>query len=226
MKIALISDTHEQHFKITVPECDLLIHAGDFTYNGDIQAIRRFNEWLEQIPAKHKVVIAGNHDLSLDPNNRYYRTCMDHLGGVPAESLLTNCIYLNDSGCEIEGLKIWGSPIQPWFHDWAFNRTRGEEIDAHWQKIPEDTDILVTHGPPAGILDKPFGKMAPVGCEMLMRHVIRVRPMLMVFGHIHGSAGIHRDSHTTFVNASSVDEAYRIRKEPVVLIDSNEEWPL
>ncbi|MFN8395634.1 MAG: metallophosphoesterase [Bacteroidia bacterium] len=118
-----------------------------------------------------------------------------------------NVIYLNDSGVEIEGVKIWGSPIQPWFFDWAFNRQRGADIAKHWALIPEDTDILVTHGPPYGILDRTDdGKL--VGCEELIKVVERIRPKIHVFGHIHEAHGSLIKDGTHYVNASILNLRY------------------
>ena len=140
MKIICISDTHNLHKELKIPDGDILIHAGDMTCIGGIYEIKEFNQCLGTLPQRHKIVVAGNNDL-------YFES-------VPllANLLITNAVYLNDSGIEIEGLKIWGSPISPNYQDWAFNRERGEAIRKHWEMIPEDTDILITHCPPFGIL--------------------------------------------------------------------------
>lgn len=118
------------------------------------------------------------------------------------------------------GLKFWGSPIQPWFHDWAFNRWRGSltegSIKKHWDMIPDDTDVLITHGPPKGFGDRPFGREKPVGCDDLLAAVLRIKPKLHVFGHIHGGYGFDVFNGTIFLNASSVDEAYKPVNSPVV----------
>jgi Icc-related predicted phosphoesterase len=119
--------------------------------------------------------------------------------------LITNAIYLEDSGITIEGLKIWGSPISPNYHSWAFNCERGEEIRKHWDLIPEDTDILITHCPPFGILDfDPEGK--PKGCEDLLTIIQqKVKPRLHIFGHLHDAHGQIQIGETLFVNASMVN---------------------
>lgn len=212
MKIVLISDTHTKEEKLNLPEGDLLLHAGDLSYDGHLACLNDFNEWCGRQKAKFKygiVAIAGNHDLTLDPNNIRYKPA--------AKDLFTNFTYLDDSGTEINGLKIWGSPIQPWFHDWAFNRQRGTEIKDHWDLIPDTTDVLITHGPPYGILDKPFGRRPSVGCVDLLEAVNRIKPKLHVFGHIHGDYGIQVVNGITFVNASSVDEAYAPVHKPIVV---------
>ena len=202
MKIVCLSDTHQQHRKLTIPAGDLLIHAGDVTMNGSLDVIRDFNAWLGELPHRHKVMIAGNHDRNFErePETR---------------ALITNAIYLEDSGCTIEELKFWGSPVSPWFFDWSFNRQRGPDIKRHWDMIPRDTNVLITHGPPNGKLDTIRSGSAHLGCEDLAHAVAEIKPLLHVFGHIHGGYGIERDGTTTFVNASMVDEAYGAVNPPI-----------
>ena len=192
MKIICISDTHNQHENLIVPDGDLLIHAGDITSTGDKEDLIKFNNWFGNLPHKYKIVIAGNHD--------FY--CETH----PEEThqILSNAIYLNDSGVTIEGLNIWGSPISPTFHHWAFMKNRGEDIRKHWEMIPENTDILITHCPPFGILDKTdSGKNE--GCEDLLAFIqTKIKPQLHVFGHIHEAYGQTQISDTQYINASVV----------------------
>jgi hypothetical protein len=145
IRIVCISDTHGQHAKLSAPAGDVLVHAGDFMAFGDApKEIVDFNHWLGKQPHRFKVVIAGNHDLMFER----------HPGA--AKELLSNAIYLENSGTELLGLKFWGSPVQPEFNNWAFNVARGAAIRRYWQMIPEGTDVLVTHGPPFGVLDKSF----------------------------------------------------------------------
>jgi Icc-related predicted phosphoesterase len=205
MKIVCISDTHSLHNRMEIPDGDLLIHAGDVSSRGGMTEIADFNEWLGTLPHPHKVIIAGNHDFGFE---RYPKE---------AKALITNAKYLNDSGITIEGLKIWGSPIQPWFYDWAFNRQRGKDIRKHWDMIPPDTDILITHGPPFGILDD-TDRGEKVGCEDLIDIIqTRVRPRLHVFGHIHEAYGQQQVKETLFVNASMVNLAYRPVNQAIVV---------
>lgn len=209
MKIVCISDTHELHHKIQIPECDLLIHAGDFTGRGHPTAIASFNAWLKTVPAKHKVICAGNHDLTFEDNP------------VVARSLITNAIYLEDSFVVIDGFKIYASPHQPEFCDWGFNLPRGEALKKKWDLIPDDTDILITHSPPYGYGDKldEHGSQPGqrVGCEELIKAVDRVKPKLHVFGHIHCGYGQYLHNETLMVNASSCDEQYRPINSPIVV---------
>ncbi|MBC8109554.1 MAG: metallophosphatase domain-containing protein [Verrucomicrobia bacterium] len=204
MKIVCISDTHSHHLKVNVPEGDLLLHAGDITKRGTEGELAEFNYWIGTLPHKHKIIIAGNHDFICEEKPEV------------AESLITNAIYLNDSGVEIEGLKIWGSPISPFFHDWAFNRQRGEDIKKHWDLIPIGTDILITHGPPKDILDKTFLK-THVGCEDLLHRIMLVKPKIHLFGHIHEAYGQTYDQDIQFINASIMNLAFQPKHLPIVL---------
>jgi Icc-related predicted phosphoesterase len=205
MKIVCISDTHTLHKNMKIPDGDLLIHAGDVSSRGKLEEIIQFNDWLGTLPHRHKVMIAGNHDFYFESNPPH------------TKSLITNAIYLNDSGIEIEGIKIWGSPVQPWFYDWAFNRQRGEDIRKHWELIPTDTDILITHGPPYGILDE-TARGELVGCADLLEVIQqRVKPRLHVFGHIHEGYGKTAIGETLFVNPSMVNLQYRPVNQAIVV---------
>lgn len=208
-KIVLISDSHGKHNQLDLPEGDLLLHAGDITGRGLGWQVREFMDWFGAQPHRYKVMIAGNHDFMAEQKPDEF------LAMVPP-----GVIYLNDSGVELEGIRIWGSPIQPWFHDWAFNRRRGAEIAAHWAQIPADTDILVTHGPPFGILDR-TAHGERVGCEDLTLRLTQVRPRLHVFGHIHEAYGHVQRDDIHYVNASVLDLQYQHTQAPVVL-----DWPL
>ena len=190
LTIVCISDTHGFHDHTEVPDGDILIHAGDLTKHGTLGDVTDFNAWLGTLPHRHKVVIAGNHDF-----------CFQHEPEL-ARSRLTNCVYLEDEAATIEGIRFYGSPWQPWFFDWAFNLQRGPEIAAKWSLIPDDTDILVTHGPPLGFGDVTY-RGESVGCADLLERIRVVRPKLHVCGHIHEAAGVARDGGTLFVNAST-----------------------
>lgn len=211
IKIACISDTHNQHHGIQIPECDILLHAGDFSYMGKAQDIIALDNWFGELKVSGKVkeivLIAGNHDWLCETDPSY------------AASLFKNCIYLNEQPVEVMGLKIFGSPIQPEFCDWAFNRKRGAEIARNWAKIPDDTQVLVTHGPPWGILDQVWGNpynsvTGPenLGCRELRKRTDELEHLkLHVFGHIHDSNGIYIDQATQkkFVNAAICNEEYK-----------------
>ena len=204
-RIVCLSDTHNCNEEIDVPDGDLLIHSGDATISGTTLEVQRFIDWYSSLPHRSKILIAGNHDwaFQLQPE-------------AAVAAIPENVIYLRDSSTEIDGLKIYGSPWQPRFFDWAFNLDRGPEMAEKWKLIPDDTDILITHGPPNGILDRtPAGDNA--GCEELRKRVEKIRPKLHVFGHIHMGYGRTHRFGVTFVNACICDEAYRPSNPPIVI---------
>jgi hypothetical protein len=159
IRFVCISDTHNltRDLAAKIPAGDVLIHAGDFTNVGETGDVMAFNDFLNELPHLHKVVIAGNHDLSFDLET--FDSTYPRLGGGNlelhrhAKQRLTNCIYLEDSAVELFGIKIWGSPWTPWYYDWAFNVQRGPQSMAKWNQIPNDTKVLITHGPPLGYGD-------------------------------------------------------------------------
>jgi Icc-related predicted phosphoesterase len=205
-RVVCISDTHGKHKKLAVPDGDLLIHAGDFTMLGTLAEIVTFLNWFRDQPHAHKVLIAGNHDRLFERESLLCER-------LAAES---GAIYLNDNEALVADLRIYGSPITPEFAG-AFNRNQAE-IDWHWQNIPEGIDVLVTHGPPHGVLDAV--KRGRVGCRDLARHIgTRLRPNLKlhVFGHIHESYGQATVHDVTFVNACSLDELYQPVNPPIVV---------
>lgn len=206
MKIVAISDTHGQHRKLKLPKGDMIIHAGDISKRGHPVEMEDFLDWFSNLKFRHKIFIAGNHDFFLEQAHP------NIVNGI----IPKNVVYLNDSGVEIDGLKIWGSPITPFFHNWAFNRERGTEIRQHWSLIPDDTDILITHGPPFSILDETVYSKRE-GCEELLLRVYQVQPKYHVFGHIHEDYGMLAKRETTFVNASVLDDRYELINDAVIL---------
>lgn len=197
-KIVIISDTHGLHEGLSIPPGDILVHAGDCTREGALEEVEAFNAYLGTLPHPEKIVIAGNHDFLFEQRPE------------AARELMTNCTYLMDEAVEVRGIKFYGSPWQPWFFDWAFNLPRGEALAAKWARIPADTGVLITHGPPAGVGDR-TARGEGVGCADLDEAVRRVRPRLHVFGHIHEAYGRWTRGGTTFINASTCNLAY----EPV-----------
>ncbi|MCW5921842.1 MAG: metallophosphatase domain-containing protein [Saprospiraceae bacterium] len=207
MRIVFISDTHLKHDSLPLPPGDMLVHAGDFSRRGLMHEAQIFLDWFSAQPHRHKVLVAGNHDFIAENEPALF------------ESMLPkNVIYLNDSGREVEGIKIWGSPIQPWFFDWAFNRQRGADIRRHWDLIPADTELLITHGPPYGILDEVARDPRPVGCRDLLHKVSEMRQLkIHVFGHIHEGYGRREVGGTLFLNASVLDENYNTKNKPFLV---------
>lgn len=181
-KICHISDTHTLHQDVVVPDADILVHSGDCLNSGAIDELPGFLKWFSSQPHKHKIMIAGNHDRCFETMGPDARKMVEEAGGI---------IYLQDSGCEIDGIKFWGSPFQPEFCDWAFNLPRGRHLKRHWDMIPNDTDVLITHGPALGLRDKPGGSRFDdrCGCKDLYEALLRIEPKAHLFGHIHHSYG-------------------------------------
>ena len=205
MRIVLISDTHNQHSKITLPEGDVLIHAGDVSGGGTKKEIVDFLSWFSSQPHKHKVFIAGNHDFFIQ------QSPTEFLSILPS-----NIIYLQDELTEIEGVKIYGSPWTPEFMDWAFMKSAGTEMKKQWDLIPDGIDILLTHGPAFGTLDTIFSGLA-VGCAELSKAIERVKPEYFIFGHIHEGHGSITKEGTQYINASILNEKYVLSHEPLVI---------
>lgn len=238
MKVVTLSDTHSRHgwiYQLSEGESldnietvyhiqgtinasggvflpcdiDLLIHAGDMSMMGTETEIDQFLKWYSSLRAKYKVLIAGNHDFLFEKQR------------MIAKDLLTkysDIIYLETEEVVIEGIKIYGEPRQPWFHSWAFNVERGEAIKRYWDAIPEDVNILVTHGPPKGILDMTMSG-DNVGCEDLLYRLPYLEQLkLVVFGHIHEHAGCELINGVYYVNASALNVRYQLQNRPQAFI--------
>ena len=211
-KITFISDTHNKHKHLTskgmgniLGSGDILVHAGDSTSMGQKHEIEQFLKWFSNTDFEHKIFIAGNHDFGFEKETDIDQQFKD-LGVT----------YLFDNDITIDGIKFYGSPWQPEFYNWAFNLPRGEELAAKWEKIPDDVDILITHGPAYGILDyAPIG--GHVGCEELYRKIVEVKPKIHVCGHIHDSYGQKTMGGIEFLNASVLDDRYDHAHKPIVV---------
>lgn len=205
MKIVCISDTHTKHKEVILPKGDLLIQAGDLSWVGSELQLIDFFKWFAKQNFKHKIFIAGNHDLMFERNP------------IQAQSLIPkNIIYLEESSVTIEGIKIYGTPITPYFFNWAFNRYPGQDIEQHTRKIPNDTDILITHGPPCGILDA-NAKGEHCGCPSMLSKIQEVKPKLLICGHIHEGYGRLQKEKSLYVNASLLNHRYEYKNPPVVV---------
>lgn len=194
--VACLSDTHLRHGDIVVPDADILIHAGDACGMGEEWEMADFHEWMFSLPHRHKVYVPGNHDWDTQRRPAYWRSMFASLG--------MHCLI--DETVEIEGLRIYGSPWQPEFCGWAWNLPRGRPLREKWDAIPRNTDVLVTHGPPFGILDRVADR--DCGCHDLLATVRRRQLKLHVFGHIHASRGQYVRWGCRFVNAAVCDERY------------------
>lgn len=220
--VTLISDTHAKHSMVTgdLPGGDILIHAGDFMTSGysPTEAILFF-KWFDTLNNYDtKVFIAGNHD-------RWAQDRPEEFKGILTG--YKNIEYLEDDWMAVyhdgpngdmpeENVRIYGSPWQPWFYNWAFNLPRnGPGLASKWEAIPEDIDILVTHGPAWGVLDDVEGRRGQhLGCELLIERIKEVRPKIHVCGHIHSGYGHYFDCHTHFFNAALLDEQYKYSHTP------------
>ena len=205
-----MSDTHNGHHNIKghhVP-CDLVIHAGDITFVGKYDKLIMFNDWGGTIlgtPQEQKVCIAGNHECTLDGDRE------------TADAIFSNWTYLQDQAHEVLGLKIWGSPWSPEFgQGWGFQLRTPEQAKACWAMIPDDTDIVVVHGPPFGYGDRTVDGRH-VGCPLLLERLNQVRPRLVVTGHVHGARGVYGTPWGVVVNACVMTEGYKPKNRPIVI---------
>lgn len=214
-RIIAISDTHTKHDRITkdLPEADIIIHAGDCTNVGKPNELLDFLNWYSNLPYKHKIFIAGNHDFCFQPTRSAFPPIYPD---IAQEFKDKGVVYLMDQMVEVEGLKIYGSPWQPRFYDWAFNVDRGEAIAKKWEKIPEGLDVLITHGPPFGILDYTYTSNR-VGCEELYKKIVQVRPKINIFGHIHYAYGYKTFDGMDFFNAAVLGENYEYQNKPILI---------
>ena len=208
-KIVCISDTHGKEDSLNMPEGDILIHAGDITSTGESRLLEKFNDWVKSLPYEEVFVIPGNHDRTIPKNPL-------------ARKLLKDCTLLIDETAQYKDFNIYGSPWTPAFgFGWAYNASRGPSIQGIWNKIPSNTDILITHGPPYGILDSVPRISQPQGCQDLLTVVRRIKPKLSVFGHLHLQGGQQKylfGSNTIFVNAAVCNEDYE-PINPIVVVD-------
>lgn len=194
MRLVAVADTHLYHRELVVPEGDVFVHAGDLCRAGDLDELRTCVAWIGELPHPTKIVIAGNHDACFESTT----------DGAAARALLDDhgILYLEDSLATVDGVTFWGSPWQPAFNDWAFNLPRGAPLAAKWALIPPRIDVLVTHGPPAGIGDR--GPTAGrLGCADLRSRVKAIKPLLHLFGHIHQDGGFWEHDGIAFANVTT-----------------------
>ena len=222
MIITIISDTHGKHNEITqdLPGGDLLLHAGDISSMGYQHEVQQFCKWFNNVENyNHKIFIAGNHDWGFQNNVEKIMEIVNSYKTVD---------YIQDETIQVNNgdkmVNIYGSPWQPEFYNWAFNLPKnGVELAAKWDAIPDNTDILITHGPAFGVLDTVAGKMWDnLGCQLLTNKIKSIKPKIHVCGHIHSGYGYYFDGDTHFINASVLNEAYQYTNKPIT-IDWNQE---
>ncbi|WP_028486830.1 metallophosphoesterase family protein [Thiomicrorhabdus chilensis] len=235
MKIVHLSDTHGWHKDSKCEEWleeiakehqpQVVIHSGDFMrHSMSSRDLNDFLDWFEELPFEHKILVPGNHDrfceqFETDKDFRYMV--------IPDEVHL----LINES-IEINGVKFWGSPYTPEFHNWGFQLDKGEELE-HWNKIPVDADVLITHGPAKFILDDKYAEFSigrkrrkessefyesALGCPFLAERIKELNKLQAhLFGHIHGGYG-RDDSHGyVALNSSLMNEDYSLKNQPQVV---------
>ncbi|HSO31557.1 MAG TPA: metallophosphatase domain-containing protein [Labilithrix sp.] len=204
LRIVAMADTHLFHEGLVVPDGDILVHAGDLLQHGSLGELARAADFLRALPHPIKIVVAGNHEVCLERSP------------AEARALLEGFVYLEDSQAAVHGLVFYGAPWQPKFRIWAFGATRGAELASKWARIPDQVDVLVTHGPPHGFGDRIVWKdqQRRVGCADLLARVREVKPRLHLFGHIHQDPGQWTDGPTTFANVTTSEGTV-----PVTVLD-------
>lgn len=206
MKLAIISDVHNKYHNLQIPECDVLISCGDYSFHGEKHIVKDFHSWLDQQPANYIISVQGNHETWVQKNFNEAKEL--------AESVCPGVHFIEHGAIEIEGVKFFGSAWTPWFNNWAWNAHRGSEIAYYWSQIPEDTEVLITHGPPHGILDVVYAvdgvtPKGRAGCYDLMDRINALPNLKMhCFGHIHSGSGEQEFNGIKFINASICDEMY------------------
>lgn len=167
-------------------------------------AIEDFDDWLSEQPVKRRsILVPGNHDFYLEAD-------------LSRRSLTSSGVVLIEEAITVDGLNIWGSPTTP-LYGGAFGISDPAKRAAHYAKIPTDTHILVTHGPPFGILDGKPGTTEHFGCPELLNAVQRIKPLVPIFGHVHTGYGILQTGDITFVNAAVLGPDGDAQNKPILI---------
>jgi Icc-related predicted phosphoesterase len=215
MKFCCISDTHGKHRDLSIEPCDFIIHSGDIFRKSKIETIIDFVDWYANLIARYKILVGGNHDRFIAQKKEIF-----------IELIKDKIIYLENSGIEIEGIKFWGSPSVNWCGPYQyFAYSNEQEAEAIFEKIPFDTDFLITHGPPYGILDREYdsnGHAFHHGSMFLLERVLKIKPKYHLFGHVHKSYGIIHRKHTVFINSCMVNNNEELVNQPIFFEYSNE----
>ena len=236
IRITHISDTHNKHNQLNglLPGGDLLIHSGDISSLGRQSEVERFVKWFNGIDNyTNKVFIAGNHDMTFDKEillrdklayfegkTEYDTSCSegkpDWLDNLLQTGLNHNVFYLENNYVILDDVKIWGSPITPSFgYGWGFNKDRGYDINQIWNQIPDDTDIVITHGPIHSYCDRTDRGGLNVGCEQLYHRLNEVQPQLHFSGHIHEAYGYRQTNWGYAFNGCNCDLSYLVNNKPM-----------
>jgi len=203
-RIVACSDTHTKHRDLQIPEGDVFIFAGDFEIRNNLDLFE-MSEWLKELPHKNVVAIFGNHDFT----ENYPKENMKQMFG--------RVHLLFNESITVDGFKIWGSPYSPYFNNWAWMQPDNMLAEI-WASIPLETEILITHCPPFGILDQVLPRDDSQGSRTLKDRVKDVHPYLHLFGHIHEGFGQYTDGKTDYYNCSVLDEQYKLTN-PITIIE-------
>lgn len=259
VRVLCFSDTHGMHQKIPkdwIQPADIAIFAGDFTGVGSLKDTLSFKEFFKSLPCKHKIMIAGNHEVTYDLENRsdiighylrnergdysnlvreYQKNNTNYNPNISGKNYDDNVlnlikqqiieddeiIYLEESSINVEGLNIYGTPYSPFFYHWGFptypyhERQNGGLEASRWNKIPDNTDIVIVHGPPFNILDSTVDN-EHVGCPFLAEKMNKIEPSLCLFGHIHEAYGHKKIKNTYYANVSTLNFNYQIKNKPIL----------
>ncbi len=203
MKLVILSDNHN-NYRFDVPHGDILIHCGDFTFSGSNHEIEKFKIWIQSQPHKYKLFIWGNHEL-IEHDENFWKNELEEVGAI----------CLHNTEVQINGVQFFGSSFTPIFGDWAFMHSAIQR-KKYWENAP-NCDVLITHGPPSGILSQNYNNI-DCGCEFLNEYILKYKPKLHAFGHIHEAHGLQKEKNfnTTFANVSILDEGYRMINKPMI----------
>jgi len=204
IKIVCISDSHRQHWRMDIPDGDILLFAGDAELDS-FNALQDFNNWLGTLNFKHIVVIGGNHDMVLA------NYVMEE-----KEMFFSNAIYLENTSVQIEGIKIFGSPYSLRFFSWAFMKSE-KQLEQMWELIPKNTDIVLTHSPCRNILDVTTTTDENCGSFSLRNKIKELQTKIHICGHLHSSHGKYTDYKTDYYNVSMLNDYYQYIFEPTVI---------
>lgn len=203
MKIVCISDTHNQYQTLDnlLPDGDMIVHAGDLVSHGTVEEIQKFIDWYSKLPYKYKLFVGGNHDGALEHQREQIH--------IPS-----NLIYLENELVEIEGIRIWGSPVSPPYRSFGFmwNDAQRELL---YQSVPDECDIIINHSPPFGTLD--LVDDVHVGCKFLANRLAQVKPKIVICGHIHEAYGTIQKDNTLYVNPSLMTRKYQPINPPIII---------
>jgi len=225
IRFVCISDTHSSADKITIPDGDVLIFSGDFTYSGQPAEVEKFKNFLKSVPHKQKIMIAGNHDKTFDMDK--YTKLKNHrkFGNLLPEKVedfknsffegVEGLHYLENSSANVYGYEIYGSPFTPIYFNMAFQKFEGK-LKEIWKEIPDKTDIVVTHGPPKFIGDYTVSEIHAGSLSLLNEIQKRIKPKYHIFGHIHEGYGVYQDENTTYINCAIMNVKYFPKNLPIV----------